>query len=97
MIRFSIAGEIQKLKPHEAKTYHYSYENAGFELGFGRAAKYSGHSHLYFYDLLFSRKPISTCDADGKTILGNLIIIPPMTYLGEVITEALFFIKFCPM
>ena len=34
--------------------------------------------------------------ADGKTISDNLIVIPPKTYLGAVITEDFFFIKFCP-
>jgi hypothetical protein len=96
MKQYSIEIEIPKLNSTQSKVYHYLYADSGFELGFGKAGTYSGHSHLFFCDVLFSAKPISTSDADGKTISGNLIVIPPRTYLGEVVTDDFFFIKFCP-
>lgn len=96
MKRYSIDIEISKLKADQSKVYHYLYADSGFELGFGKAGIYSGHSHLFFCDVLFSAKPISTIDANGKSISGHLIVIPPRTYLGKVVTEDFFFIKFCP-
>lgn len=96
MKQYSIDIEISKMKADQSKVYHYIYADSGFELGFGKAGTYSAHSHLFFYDVLFSGKPISSSDADGKFISGKFIIIPPRTYLGEVVTENFFFIKFCP-
>lgn len=96
MKRYKITEEIQKLKPKETKAYYYLYADSGFELGFGKGGTYAGHSHLYFCDILFSTKPIETSDGDGKIISDNLIVIPPKTYVGEVVTDDFFFIKFCP-
>ena len=96
MIHYSIEIEISKMKANQSKIYHYIYADSGFELGFGKAGTYSAHSHLFFCDVLYSAKPISTSDADGNFFSGNLIVIPPRTYLGEVVTENFFFIKFCP-
>jgi len=94
IISYSIQEEIQKLKTTESKAYYYLYADSGFELGFGKSGKYSGHSHKFFYDILFSQNQISTRDADGKAILGNLILVPPRTFLGEVQTSDFFFLKF---
>ena len=96
IISYSIQEEIQKLKTTESKAYYYLYADSGFELGFGKSGKYSGHSHKFFYDILFSQNQISTRDADGKAILGNLILVPPRTFLGEVQTSDFFFLKFSP-
>ena len=94
MISFNIKKEIAKFKSIELKEYHFLYENSGFEMGFGMSGVYPGHSHLYFCDILFSPLPISTSDADGKAVFGNLIVIPPKTFLGEVKTDDFFFMKF---
>lgn len=96
MRTYSIQDEVLKFNPDIVKVYYYLYADSGFELGFGKAGKYSGHSHKYFSDILFSKKQISTTDADGKIISGNLIIIPPKTYLGEVIIDDFFFLKISP-
>lgn len=96
MKAFDIKEEIMKLKSNESKVYYYLYEEAGFELGFGKGGKYPGHSHLFFCDILYSPKPISTFNADGTKLNGNLIVIPPKTYLGDVTIDNFFFIKFCP-
>lgn len=96
MIHYSIDIEISKLKADQLKVYHYCYDKSGFELGFGKAGVYSGHSHLFFCDVLFSEKPILTIDSDGKFISGKLLVIPPRTYMGEVVIDDFFFIKFCP-
>jgi len=95
MKEYNIKEEIQKFKLEQSKAYHYLYADSGFELGFGRGGRYSGHSHLFFYDILFSQSIISSTDANGNIISGNLIVIPQKTFIGEVQTDDFFFLKFC--
>lgn len=96
MKSYNLKEEVIKLDPNELKAYYYLYAGYGFELGFGKGGKYPGHSHLYFYDILYSSLPILTNDANGKNISGKLIVTPPKTYMGEVVTDDFFFVKFCP-
>ena len=96
MIEYNIIEEIKKFEADQTKAYFYLYADTGFELGFGKGGKYPGHSHLFFYDILFSQSIISSADAEGNIISGNLIVIPPKTFIGEVQIENFFFFKFCP-
>lgn len=96
MIYYSINQQINALANDQEKEYLTLYVNEGYEIGFGRSGKYQGHSHLFFYDILFSLDGITTSDHKGNMIKSNIIIVPPRTYLGDVITGDFFFFKFCP-
>jgi len=96
MIKYKINSEISKLNSETNKVYIYTYKLHGFEFGFGRKGIYSGHSHIYFYDIIFSKSEISSLDLNKNMIKGNLIVIPPQTYINEVIVDDFFFLKFCP-
>lgn len=96
MTSYKIFEEIKKLKDDKSKAYYFLYADSGFELGFGKAGKYSGHSHKYFYDIIFSQDQITVIDTYGKSISNNMIVIPPKTYFREIITSNFFFMKFCP-
>lgn len=96
MIKYNINRELSKLNSETNKIYIYTYKLHGFEFGFGRKGIYTGHSHIYFYDIIFSKSEILSRDLDMKMIKGNLIVIPPQTYINEVIIDDFFFLKFCP-
>jgi len=96
MNRYEIDKEVKSLPTNKSKSYYFLYHESGFEFGFGKGGYYKGHSHLYFYDILFSKTPISTKNHQGNKIYDTLIIIPPRTFLDDVIIDDFFFIKFCP-
>ena len=77
------------------KSYKVLYPEKGYELGFGKGGCYEGHSHLYFYDILFS--PDGIYLEDGEAGKKNYItIVPPRTFMSDVRIGDFFFIKFCP-
>jgi hypothetical protein len=96
MIRYSIADVVSGLREGTDKIYLRTYREHGYELGFGRGGSYPGHSHLYFLDLILSYGQIGCSDAWGSSISDSLVIVPPQTYLGDVVCGDFFFIKFCP-
>lgn len=77
------------------KVYLTTYIDDGYELGFGKRGLYKGHSHYFFYDILFSPE---------KLIIKNennipscfLAVVPPKTFMSDVEIGDFFFIKFCP-
>jgi hypothetical protein len=93
-INFTISDVIDDFSSDEIKRYLSSYKLDGFELGFGRRGTYSGHSHLYFTDLLFSPGGVSFSGND-KTQKANLVIVPRETLLSDVLIGNFCFLKFC--
>lgn len=94
MILFDIKTEIDKLSESN-KNYKYLYNDFGFELGFGKKGQYKGHSHYCFCDLMLS-KNILTKDYFGNKKQGQLLIVPPLTFMDNVTIDDFFFLKFCP-
>jgi len=94
MIFYQIKDVIDEFHSNETKRYLSLYKDVGFELGFGKAGNYEGHSHHYFTDVLYSPKPILTSDISGKLLESKLIIAPHKAYLGDVSIGNFFFIKF---
>ena len=77
------------------KFYDALYSENGYESGFGRGGCYTGHSHRFFYDILFSPDGIHLKDDDsGKKHF--IVIVPPRTFMDDVRIGDFFFIKFCP-
>ncbi|MFJ1491671.1 hypothetical protein [Capnocytophaga canis] len=77
------------------KSYNVEYAKNGYELGFGRKGCYEGHSHYFFYDVLFSPDGIDIKDEK----LGDncyMIITPPRTFMNDIRIGNFFFLKFCP-
>lgn len=88
--------EVVKSFSHEKdKQYSKLYHEDGYEIGFGKGGKYPGHSHLYFYDIMFSPLGIELV-VNGKQAKGNLLIVPPRTYMEDVTLGDFFFLKFSP-
>lgn len=77
------------------KFYKALYPDNGYESGFGKGGCYAGHSHRYFYDILFSPDGIYFNDG-GVDKKSFIIIVPPRTFMDDVRTGDFFFIKFCP-
>ncbi len=96
MKKYSI-NSILSLSKKGVKPYLTSYNNDGYELGFGPSGLYEGHSHMFFTDILFSFDPIFTSDYKGSPVSGNLIIAPNSCYLGDVTISNFFFLKFCTL
>lgn len=94
MILFDIKTEIDKLED-TSKDYKYLYKDFGFELGFGKKGQYKGHSHYCFCDIMLS-KNILTKDYFGGKKKGQLLIVPPLTFMDDVTIDDFFFLKFCP-
>ena len=86
--------QIKKLKDKD-KIYLSLYKNKGYELGFGKAGFYKGHSHKYFYDLLYSPEKIILKD---RNLSENnyLLVVPPKTFMSDIEIGNFFFLKFCP-
>lgn len=76
------------------KTYLSSYTKDGYEIGFGKQGKYKGHSHYFFYDILFS--PDFIFIGNEKLVNSYMAIIPPRTFMDDVEIGDFFFLKFCP-
>ena len=96
MINYSISAVVSQLKEGTDKVYLTTYREHGYELGFGKGGSYPGHSHLYFQDIFISYEKIQSSDAHSVSIRDTLLLIPPQTYLGDVVCGDFFFIKFCP-
>jgi hypothetical protein len=96
MTSYSISAQIIFLSQSISKTYLTLYPNDGYELGFGRAGQYKGHSHLQFYDLLFSLKGLRSLDPVEMLPKGSLLVIQPKTYLPDIDIGDFFFLKFSP-
>lgn len=92
----SIANELTATPPQWSKNYLCGYAECGYELGVGRAGSFSGHSHLFFADIVFSPHRIH---CQGRLDLGatiTLLVVPPRTYMPSVRIGDFFFLKFCP-
>ncbi|MDR1202066.1 MAG: hypothetical protein LBL58_10635 [Tannerellaceae bacterium] len=77
------------------KIYLTTYDNEGYELGFGKSGYYKGHSHYFFYDILFS--PHKLLIKNKKNLSDSfLAVVPPRTFMNDVEIGDFFFIKFCP-
>lgn len=94
MKTLSIKEIIQSLSGTD-KVYLTTYNNEGYELGFGEGGFYKGHSHYFFYDILFSPDKLFIKN-EKKTPNNFLAIIPPRTFMNDVEIGNFFFIKFCP-
>jgi len=90
----SINNIIQSLDGTD-KVYLTTYNNEGYELGFGKSGFYKGHSHYFFYDILFSPDKLFI-ENEKKIPNGFLAVIPPRTFMNDVKIGNFFFIKFCP-
>lgn len=95
MKSLEIRNVLNKLPIQKEKIYLTTYEDDGYELGFGKAGKYKGHSHLHFYDIIYSPKGFMTKDSYQSDLEGNLLIVPPRTWMNDIELNDFFFIKFC--
>jgi len=90
----SISKIIKRLKEKD-KVYLTNYHNNGYELGFGKRGFYKGHSHYFFYDILFS--PYKLIVSNEQTPQNNfLLVVPPRTFMNDIEIGDFFFLKFCP-
>ena len=90
----SISKNIKRLKEKD-KVYLTTYHNNGYELGFGKGGFYKGHSHYFFYDILFS--PYKLIVSNEQTSKNNfLLVVPPRTFMNDIEIGDFFFLKFCP-
>lgn len=77
------------------KLYTALYPEKGYELGFGKGGRYEGHSHLFYYDIMFSPDGIVLNDEEPNNDC-FIKIVPPRTYMNDVRIGNFFFLKFCP-
>lgn len=94
MQTFSINDIIRTIK-EENKTYLTNYYEKGYEIGFGKGGNYKGHSHLFFYDILFSPQKMFIKDENNMHDC-YLSIIPPRSFMNDIKIGDFFFFKFCP-
>ncbi len=96
MTSLSISETIRLLTRGERKKYLVTYDEMGFEMGVGRSGAYEGHSHLRFYDIIYSPEGVRCRCSNGRQMEGRLVVVPPRTYLGTTHAADFFFLKFCP-
>lgn len=90
----SIKDIVQSLDGRD-KIYLTTYDNEGYELGFGKGGFYKGHSHYFFYDILFS--PDKLFIKNERNLPNSfLAVAPPRTFMNDIEIGNFFFIKFCP-
>lgn len=80
--------------PYSDKEYLQSYEEAGFETGVGDGGRYPGHAHMLYTDVVYSPTGLSTRTVGGKNLIGQMLIIPPRTYVEDIQTNKFWFMKF---
>lgn len=95
-MRIISISKILKDCINSSKIYLTLYANNGYELGFGKGGSYKGHSHLYFYDILFSPDGIYLGNKYKEKKTYYFICIPPRTYMNDIRIGNFFFLKFCP-
>ncbi|RHW25442.1 hypothetical protein D0Z08_19645 [Nocardioides immobilis] len=82
-----------ELSQDSAKSYAWTLETHGLEMGIGRAGLYEEHAHRHFVDLIFS--PVGlTIEPLGTS--SKLVIVEPRVRFGPVQTGNFFFLKFLP-
>lgn len=91
----SISHEILSLPEGMDKRYDTTYEDVGFELGFGRGGAFRGHSHLRFVDLIFAPDGLR-CTGSESLHAKTLVVVPARTFLPDIETGDFMFLKFCP-
>lgn len=89
----SISKMLEVNKDH-LKYYMTTYVKNGYELGFGRGGCYEGHSHLFFYDILFSPDGIEIKNEESNNKC-YMAIAPPRTFMNDIRIGDFFFLKFC--
>lgn len=96
MKKYNIKKVVSQFDDKQSKIYMSTYNELGFEYGFGKGGYYSGHSHYYFCDIMFSKSKIITSSIENKLIEDKLVIVPPRTYMADVEINDFFFLKFSP-
>jgi hypothetical protein len=86
----------ETIQNNQEKLYLTDYASYGYEMGFGEEGHYQGHSHKYFYDIIFS--PNNNILIKNEPSRNNcyLSIIPPRTFMNDIKVGKFFFLKFCP-
>ena len=97
LIRYNIRETLSQLSEGEKKIYLFSYAKNGFEMGFGKEGRYSGHSHLHYFDIMFAANGYHLYESEiNSGAKPQLIVVPPRTFLPEIYISEFFFLKFIP-
>jgi|GEM_PF-6763367 len=95
MNTLQITKELAQIPIQKNKIYQTTYDEDGYEIGFGRAGNYKGHSHIHFYDIIYTPNGFIIKDLHNSPLSGKLLVVPPRTWLSDITLNDFFFIKFC--